>query len=181
MALVSVKRYEGMGNHYLQRVIGFAPNDPEAVTYAAEQLAERIGAARGGDGYGYPLDYGEGPGWIIIDVHGPEDGRAVITLDWYPTEPATPCRIVQRWEYSGKRYWSCEDDDGRRWTYGPLDTSMARWEVGESESDPEHWIVELADAGDTYDRELIKRARHEANYGPNLYGGRLYGLPEVIE
>lgn len=168
MALVSVKHFEGMGDHYLQRVVGFRPNDPGAVVYAAEQLAEHIGTKHGGDGYGYPLDYGEGPGWASIDVHGPEDGRAVITLSWYPTSPAAPCRIVRRWEFQGKRYWSVEDADDRRWTYGPLDSSMAHWEVDYPDYDPEYWTIELVDPSDPYDARLLRDARE-------------WGTPGVVE
>lgn len=180
MALVSVKHYEGMGDHYLQRVVGFRPNDPDAVEYAAERLAEHIGEVRGGDGYGYPLDYGEGPGWTVIGAHWVDRGRYVVTQDWRPMRPTAPMVSDGVFTFGDVTYTRVIDANGRRWTYTPARAGMSGyWTCEESDDDPECWVVGLADGGDPYDRALIARHRWDAN-NPGSSFGRNRGNPEVV-
>lgn len=168
MALVSVKHWEGMGDHYLIRVAGYRPGDPDAVEVAAEHLAEEIGTARGGDGYGYALDYGDGDGWTDLGVHWVDEGQYVITQDWRPIRPTAPMTYDGGFVYGGERYTKVVDANGRRWTYSPARDYPGYWTCEESDSDPEHWTLELADPTDIYDNALIRKCRERDNWTPEV-------------
>jgi len=167
MALVVISHHEGMGEIYLSRVIGFRPNDPSAVEYAAEATAERIGTLRGGDGYGYVNDYGDGPYWFALDVGTLDDDRAYVDISAWKIAPSgdlTLTRTIHHKDRGVDCYtFEAVDEQGEKFTkYQASVDKVYEW-YSEPESVYEYWMVELVDLSNQYHRDLISKSRWAAN------------------
>jgi hypothetical protein len=156
-----------MGDVYLSRVVGFRPNDPSAVEYAAEQIAKEVGTLRGGDGYGYSDDYGDGLYWFSLNVGTLDDDRAYIDLSAWKIEPSGSLTLTGTIHHKD---WGADcftfvavDEYGEKFTkYQASADRVYEWQ-SEPEPVDEYWVVELVDPSNQHHRNLIRKARWGAN------------------